>query len=187
MQKIFIAVLLFAVFMNFIQSKEKNMNKTIYDFKVKNIDKEDVSLSEYKGKVLLIVNVASKCGYTPQYAGLQKLYEDYNDKGFVVLAFPCNQFAKQEPGSNEEIKEFCSTNYHVTFPLFDKIDVNGQNAHPLYKFLTASLPGLMGSKAIKWNFTKFLIDRNGVPYKRYAPAVKPDSLRADIEKLLKNE
>lgn len=180
-----IAIVVFSIFIiTIIGVKGEKMPKTIYDFTVKNIDKQEVDLSKYQGKVVLIVNVASKCGYTPQYAGLEKLYEDYAKKGFVVLAFPCNQFRKQEPGTNEEIKEFCSTNYNVSFPLFDKIDVNGKNAHPLYKFLTSSKPGVAGSKQIKWNFTKFLIDKNGVPFKRYSPATKPNALRSDIEKLL---
>ena len=177
-------IFLMAVMTNFTQTKGEAMPETVYDFTVKTIDNKEISLGEYSGKVLLIVNVASKCGYTPQYAGLQKLYEDYKDKGFEILAFPCNQFGKQEPGSNEEIKVFCTTNYNVTFHLFSKIKVNGKDTHPLYEFLKKSKPGAMGTGTIKWNFTKFLIDRNGVPFKRYSSATKPDSIRADIEKLL---
>ncbi len=179
-----IAIVIFSIFIiTIIAVKGEKMPKTIYDFTVKNIEKQEVNLSKYQGQVVLIVNVASKCGYTPQYAGLEELYEEYGKKGFVILAFPCNQFGQQEPGTNEEIKEFCSTNYNVSFPLFDKIDVNGKDAHPLYKFLTSSKPGVAGSKQIKWNFTKFLIDKNGVPFKRYSPATKPNALRSDIEKL----
>ena len=169
---------------NHTKPEGEKMSENVYDFRVQNIDKEEINLAEYKGKVLLIVNVASKCGYTPQYAGLQKLYSDYKDKGFEILAFPCNQFGRQEPGTNEEIKEFCSTNYSVTFPLFNKIKVNGKDAHPLYKFLKKRLPGTMGTEAIKWNFTKFLIDKSGTPVKRFGSATKPDSIRGDIEKLL---
>ena len=160
------------------------MNKSVYDFHANTIDGKDKSLSEYKGKVLLIVNVASKCGYTPQYKGLEEIYQKYHSKGFEILGFPCNQFGSQEPGSAEEIKSFCSLNYGVTFPLFEKIDVNGDNAHPLYKYLTDAKPGILGTKAIKWNFTKFLIDRNGNIFDRYASNITPDDITKDIEKLL---
>jgi glutathione peroxidase len=131
---------------------------SVYPFKAKTIDGKEVSLSEYQGKALLIVNVASQCGFTPQYAGLESLYQKYKDKGFAVLGFPCNQFGAQEPGNEAEIKSFCDLNFGVTFPLFGKIDVNGANAHPLYKYLTSDKPGVLGTEAIKWNFTKFLID-----------------------------
>jgi glutathione peroxidase len=164
-------------------SQESEMDKTIYQFDVETIGGEKISLEEYKGKVVLIVNVASKCGFTPQYEGLQELYQKYQDQGFVVLGFPCNQFRNQEPGSNEEIMEFCSTNYGVTFPMFSKIDVNGENAHPLYKFLKSEQSGLITDE-IKWNFTKFLVDRNGKPVDRFATTTKPESIEKDIEKLL---
>jgi glutathione peroxidase len=156
---------------------------SIYNFTAKTITGEEKSLADYKGKVLLIVNVASKCGFTPQYKGLQELYETYKDKGLEILAFPCNQFLGQEPGTNEEIKEFCERNYGVTFPLFAKIDVNGPNAHPLYQYLTKEAPGFL-TGAIKWNFTKFLVDREGNVVKRFAPATKPEELKEEIEKLL---
>lgn len=157
----------------------------IYDFTVQTIQGVEESLQQYKGKVLLIVNVASKCGFTPQYKGLQALYEEYKEKGFMVLGFPCNQFMGQEPGTDEEIASFCELNYGVTFPMFAKIDVNGEKAHPLYRYLSEQVPGLLGSQAIKWNFTKFLIDRNGTVLKRYAPQVSPADLKADIEEALR--
>ena len=160
------------------------MTKSVYNFTVKTIDNEEISLSDYKGKVLLIVNVASKCGYTPQYEGLEKLYQKYKDRGFEILAFPCNQFGGQEPGSNEDIKAFCSSTYNVTFPLFNKIDVNGDEAHPLYKYLRTVKPGIMGTTSIKWNFTKFLIDKSGFPVERFGTATTPESLDSEIEKLL---
>ena len=141
-------------------------------------------MSQYKGKALLIVNTASKCGFTPQYEGLEKLHEMYKDQDFEGLAFPCNQFAGQEPGNQEEIEKFCSLTYDVSFPLFKKIDVNGKDAAPLYNFLKEQAPGLLGSKAIKWNFTKFLVDKEGKVIKRYAPKDEPLKLKDDIEKLL---
>jgi len=156
----------------------------IYDIAVRTIDGRDITLSEYRGKVLLIVNTASKCGFTPQYAGLEQLYKRYKDRGFVVLGFPCNQFAGQEPGSEAEIASFCSLNYGVTFPMFAKIDVNGPNRHPLYRHLISRKPGLLGSGSIKWNFTKFLVDREGRVVKRFGPAVKPEKIEADIRGLL---
>jgi glutathione peroxidase len=157
---------------------------TVHDFKAKTIDGADVSLSGYQGKVLLIVNVASRCGFTPQYEGLQKLYGQYHDRGFEVLGFPCNQFGGQEPGTDQEIKNFCSVNYGVNFPLFAKIEVNGDNTHPLYRFLKDARRGLFGTQRIKWNFTKFLVGRGGVPVKRYSPQDKPENIAQDIERLL---
>jgi len=157
---------------------------TVHQFKAKTIDGDEQSLKAYDGKVLLIVNVASKCGYTPQYKGLEALYEKFRDQGLVVLGFPCDQFGHQEPGDEEEIKSFCSLNYDVQFPLFAKIDVNGANTHPLYKYLKHEAKGLLGSESIKWNFTKFLVDRNGNVVERYAPNAEPESLAGDIEKLL---
>lgn len=159
------------------------MAKSVYEYSVKDIDGKEISLSAFKGKVLLIVNVASQCGFTPQYKGLEQLFQDY--KGEVqVLGFPCNQFGKQEPGNAEEIKNFCSLNYDVKFPLFSKIDVNGKDASPLYEFLKAEKPGLLGSKAIKWNFTKFLVNRQGEVVKRYAPTDKPEDIKKDVDALL---
>lgn len=159
---------------------------TIYDLQLTliDIDKKPVNLANYKGKVLLIVNVASKCGFTPQYEGLEKLYRKYKPQGFEILAFPCNQFGNQEPGTNEEIKNFCSTKFNVTFKLFDKIEVNGPNSHPLYKFLKQEKPGMLGTPDIKWNFTKFLIDKNGVVVERFAPQTSPESIEKDLIKLL---
>lgn len=156
----------------------------IYDFTVKDNKGNDVSLSEYKGQVLLIVNTATGCGFTPQYEGLEKLYKKYHDKGFEVLDFPCNQFMNQAPGTDEEISSFCTLKYDTTFPRFKKIDVNGENASPLWKWLKEQKGGLMGN-AIKWNFTKFLIDREGKVVGRYAPVTSPDKIEKDIVKLLK--
>ncbi len=153
---------------------------SIYDFEVKTISGEIITMNAFKNKVLLIVNVASKCGFTEQYAGLENLYQKYKDKGLVILGFPCNQFMNQEPLNEEEIKSFCSLTYGVTFPMFSKIDVNGENTHPLYKYLKEAKKGLLGSEAIKWNFTKFLVDKNGTVINRYAPATKPESLEVDI-------
>ncbi len=185
--KIFVFGILTIILSNFVWAKDMNQNIYSLNLSLLDIDKKPVKLSDYKGKVLLIVNVASKCGFTPQYEGLEKLYRKFKDKGFEILAFPCNQFGNQEPGTNEEIKNFCSTKYNVTFRLFDKIDVNGPNAHPLYKFLKEAKPGLMGSKDIKWNFTKFLIDRNGNVVERYAPQTTPESIEKDIENLLNSK
>lgn len=154
-----------------------------YDYKVKNISGEDVSMSEYKGKVLLIVNTASKCGFTKQYEGLEELYEKYKDQGFVILGFPCNQFGAQEPGDNEEIKNFCTSTFSVTFPMMSKIDVNGDDADPLYKFLKKEKGGILGDD-IKWNFTKFLIDREGNVVDRFASQKTPKALEKEVEKLL---
>jgi glutathione peroxidase len=145
---------------------------------------QSINLSEYAGKVVLFVNTASKCGFTPQYDGLEKLYQDYHEKGLVVLGFPCDQFGHQEPGNNEEIAQFCSMKYNVTFPLSEKIEVNGDNAAPLYQTLKEQAPGLLGSKRIKWNFTKFLVNKNGEVIKRYAPTTKPTDIISDIESAL---
>ena len=163
--------------------REKFM-KSIYDYKVDDSQKNPVSLSDYKGKTLLIVNVASRCGLTPQYKGLQELYSKYSNKDFEILAFPCNQFGAQEPGSNEEIKEFCDINFNVSFQIFDKINVNGSSASPLFKHLKNEAKGVMGSEAIKWNFTKFLIDNNGSVIKRYSPQTTPDKIEKDLSKIL---
>jgi glutathione peroxidase len=157
---------------------------SVYDMTVKTIRGEEKSMADYKGKVLLIVNTASKCGFTPQYKELQELYDEYKDKGFEVLGFPCNQFGHQEPGSESEIESFCQLNYGVTFPMFAKIDVNGANAHPLFVYLTEKAPGILGTKSIKWNFTKFLVDKNGNVISRFAPQTKPSELKQEIEKLL---
>jgi len=156
----------------------------IYDFSVTSIDGESRSLAVYRGKVLLVVNVASKCGFTPQYTGLEALYRQFSGRGFEVLGFPCDQFGHQEPGDEAEIKKFCSLTYGVSFPMFAKIKVNGGDADPLYRYLKDARPGLLGLEAIKWNFTKFLVGKNGEPIKRYAPADKPESLAADIEAAL---
>ncbi len=156
----------------------------IYDFSVINNIGETVPLTNYENKVLLIVNTASACGFTPQYAGLESLHQTYKDRGLAVLAFPCNQFGQQEQADNVEIKNFCDLNFNINFDLFAKVDVNGENADPLFKFLTTQAKGILGSKKIKWNFTKFLINRNGQVVKRYASVTKPESIIADIEKLL---
>lgn len=157
---------------------------TIADFTVTTNRGEELDLATKKGKVLLVVNTASKCGFTPQYDGLEKLYQDYKDKDFEVLGFPCNQFGAQEPGNADEIQEFCKVNFGVTFPLMQKIDVNGPNASPLYDWMKSEAKGLMGSKSVKWNFTKFLINREGEVVKRYGPQDTPASIAKDIEKLL---
>lgn len=156
----------------------------VFDFSATALSGEDVPLADFRGKVLLIVNTASKCGFTSQYAGLEHLHEELGPRGFAVLGFPCNQFGQQEPGDADEIRNFCSLTYNVSFPLFAKIDVNGEDAHPLFKHLKAQKAGLLGSEAIKWNFTKFLVDRAGNVVDRYAPTTKPEALRADIEALL---
>ena len=156
----------------------------LYDIDVRAIDGSMQSLGEYRGRTLLIVNVASRCGFTPQYAGLEALYRKYKDQGFVVLGFPCDQFGGQEPADEAAILEFCTSTYGVTFPLFAKVDVNGSDAAPLYQYLKKAKPGLMGSEAIKWNFTKFLVDRKGNVVERYAPNVEPQAIAGDIEKLL---
>jgi glutathione peroxidase len=159
-------------------------SQSIYSFKVNTIDGQQTTLTQYKGKTILIVNVASRCGLTKQYEGLEALYKKYKDRGLVILGFPCNQFMGQEPGTEAEIAEFCSVNYGVTFPLFSKIDVNGEDTHPLYQYLKKELPGTGNKPDIEWNFAKFLIDKEGKPVYRYHPKVKPAELEGDIEKLL---
>jgi glutathione peroxidase len=158
--------------------------ESVYSFSALLLDGRMVGLDEFKGRVLLIVNTASKCGFTPQYRGLEQLYRSYKDRGFAVLGFPCNQFGEQEPGTAEEIGEFCRQNYNVSFPVFAKIDVNGAGTHLLYRFLKESRPGIFGTQRIKWNFTKFLVDRKGIVVGRYAPKKEPLALAADIERLL---
>lgn len=157
---------------------------TIYDFEALSIDGQPVSLEQFRGQAMLIVNTASACGFTPQFAGLEKLHQTYGGKGLAVLGFPCNQFGSQDPGSNEEIGAFCQRNFGVSFPMMSKIEVNGADAHPLYRWLTAEAPGLLGSKAIKWNFTKFLVGKDGRVIKRYAPQDAPEKLAKDIEAAL---
>jgi len=157
---------------------------TVHDYSAKTIDGEDRKLSDYKGKVMMIVNTASKCGFTPQYEGLEKVFRAFRGRGLVVLGFPCDQFGHQEPGDENEIKQFCSLNYDVTFPMFSKVDVNGDHTHPLYEYLKNEAPGLLGSRGIKWNFTKFLVDKSGKVVKRYGSIDKPESMIKDIEKLL---
>ncbi len=157
---------------------------SIYDFSATTLEGKPASLKDYAGKVLLVVNTASKCGFTPQYEGLEALYEQYRERGLMVLGFPCNQFGAQEPGTADEIGSFCQKNYGVTFPMFEKIDVNGDAAHPLYRWLKSSAKGVLGSEGIKWNFTKFLVDRHGQVIERFAPTTQPEDLKPNIEKLL---
>jgi glutathione peroxidase len=157
---------------------------TIYDFSAKTIDGTEQTLDAYRNKTVLVVNVASKCGFTPQYKGLEEMYEKFSDKGLVVLGFPCDQFGHQEPGDEAEIKNFCALTYDVKFPMFAKVDVNGESAHPLYKFLKHEAKGVLGTESIKWNFTKFLIDKNGQVVKRYAPLDSPASIEKDIAPIL---
>ncbi len=159
------------------------MEDNFYQFKARSLQGKEIGMDTYKGKVVLVVNTASKCGLTPQYEGLEKLYEVYKDKGLVILGFPCNQFGNQEPGTEKEISEGCLVNFGVSFQMFSKIEVNGENAHPVYKYLKNKLPGFPFKK-IKWNFTKFLIDRNGIPVKRFSPTTVPEKLVKDIKKLL---
>jgi glutathione peroxidase len=177
-----ILLVLVLIFSSTIAKEDK---MSIYDFNVKTIDGEEISMSKYKGKVLLIVNVASKCGFTSQYEGLENLYEKYKNEDFMVLGFPSNQFANQEPQSNEKIKEFCSLTYEVKFDMFAKIDVNGENEAPIYKFLKSNQKGILGTEAIKWNFTKFLVDKDGTIVNRYGSATTPESIETDVKKLLK--
>ncbi|MFE4092684.1 glutathione peroxidase [Priestia sp. YIM B13484] len=157
---------------------------SVYEYSAKTFKDEDVSLSNYQGDVLLIVNTASKCGFTPQYKDLQALYEEEKENGLTVLGFPCNQFGGQEPGSSNDIEQFCELNYGVSFPMFAKVDVKGEHAHPLFTYLTEQAPGLLGSKGIKWNFTKFLVNRQGEVVKRYAPQTAPKDIQKDIKELL---
>ncbi len=159
-------------------------NGSFYDIEAARLNGEKVSLEEYRGKTIVVVNTASQCGLTPQYEGLEKLYQKYKDQGFMVLGFPCNQFGKQEKGSSSEIEEFCQVNYGVSFDMFEKIEVNGKNAHPVFKFLKSRLSGGLLGRGIKWNFTKFLVDKNGRPVKRYAPTTTPGKLEKDIEKII---
>ena len=182
MLKIVFIMIIFTQLSLTLSAEENKMH--IYDFKATTIDGVEKSLSDYKGKVLLIVNVASTCGYTPQYEGLQKLYATYHDKGLEILGFPCNQFREQEQADNKAIKAFCTTTFGVQFDMFSKIDVNGKNAHPLYKHLKKEQTGFLGTEKIKWNFTKFLVDREGNVVDRYGSSTKPKKLVKDIEKLL---
>ncbi len=156
---------------------------SIYDFEANKLNGEKIKLDAFKGKTMVVVNTASKCGLTPQYEGLESMYEKYKDQGLVILGFPCNQFGKQEKGNSDEIQEFCQVNYGVSFPMFEKIEVNGSNAHPIYKYLKSELGGFLGSK-IKWNFTKFVIDKNGQPVKRFAPTTAPEKMESYIEEIL---
>ncbi len=158
--------------------------KSIFNFSCKDLNGKEINLSNYSGKVILIVNTASKCGFTPQYKGLQELHRNYSNQDFEILGFPCNQFANQEPGTDQEIAEFCNINYEITFPIFSKIKVNGPSAHPLFKFLTSEKPGLLGTNSIKWNFTKFLINRNGEPVKRFSSKTTPKEISSEILDLL---
>jgi glutathione peroxidase len=157
---------------------------TLHDFTADTLEGQPRSLADFRGQVVLVVNVASKCGFTPQYTGLEALWKEYGPKGLVVVGFPCNQFGAQEPGSAEDIRQFCSLTYPVSFPLFAKVEVNGPNAHPVYGFLKAGAPGVLGTEAVKWNFTKFLVAKDGRVVERYAPSTTPAALKADIDKLL---
>ena len=157
---------------------------TFYDFEAKKLNGETVSMKEYEGKTIVVVNTASKCGFTPQYEGLEKLYQQYKDQGLVILGFPCNQFGKQESGTSDEIEEFCQVNFGVTFPLFEKIEVNGEDAHPIFKFLKSKQSGGIFGNKIKWNFTKFIINNKGVPVKRFSPTTKPEKMEKTIQQLL---
>jgi glutathione peroxidase len=160
------------------------MSDTIYDFKINSLQGKEIDFANFKDKVILLVNTASKCGFTPQYTGLEKLHETYKDQGLVVIGFPCNQFGGQEPGDSKDIEENCLVNYGVTFLVTEKIDVNGTDAHPIFQFLKKSLPGILGTEDIKWNFTKFLVDKSGTPIKRYASATEPAEIEPDIKNLL---
>ena len=160
------------------------MKESFYDFKANDINGKEVSMSSYEGKVVLIVNVASSCGFTPQYEGLQKLYDEHKEEGLEILAFPCNQFGEQEKGDGEEIKNFCEKNYSITFPIFEKVEVNGNDAHPIFKFIKEQKKGFMGTESIKWNFSKFLLSKNGEVIKRYGSLDVPENLEADIKQLL---
>ena len=183
MKMLNLAVIAAALFTLPLAAQSDKEMASIYDFKALNNKGVEVDFSQYEGKVLMIVNTASKCGFTPQYDGLEALYEKYKDQGLVIIGFPCDQFAHQEPGTNEEIAEFCRLNHGVTFPLMAKIEVNGENAHPIYKYLKSETKGLLSSN-IKWNFTKFLISRDGKSIKRYAPTTTPEQMEKDIQALL---
>lgn len=159
------------------------MKQKFYELNANSLQGKEVSMEDYKGKVVVVVNTASKCGFTPQYEGLEKLYKDYKDKGLVILGFPCNQFGNQEPGSEKDIAEGCLLNYGVSFPMFSKVFVNGENTHPVFSYLKNELKGTLGNN-VKWNFTKFVIDRNGKPVKRFAPITKPENMKETIEQLL---
>ena len=163
------------------------MTDSVYAYGTRALDGAPLELSDFNGQVLLIINTASECGFTPQYAGLEKLWREYRERGLMVIGFPCNQFGRQEPGDEAAIKTFCEVNYGVTFPMSEKVEVNGGNAHPLFRFLKNTLPGTLGLSAIKWNFTKFLVDRHGIPAKRYSPSTPPERMAADIELLLSRE
>ena len=160
------------------------MTRTLADFSATRLDGASQALADYAGQVVLVVNVASQCGFTPQYEGLEALYRDYRDRGFVILGFPCNQFGEQEPGSSAEIAQFCTLNFGVSFPMFERVEVNGDKAHPLFSWLAAAAPGVLGTEAIKWNFTKFLIGRDGTVVDRFAPTTEPAEIAPDIERLL---
>ncbi len=183
MKQLTTILMLTFLFSGCCSSKNTANTQNFYDFKANTLQGKEISMSDYKGKVVLVVNTASKCGLTPQFEGLETLYKKYSDKGLVILGFPCNQFAGQDPGTASEIGEFCTKNYGVTFQMMEKIDVNGKDAHPLYKYLKKKLGGTFGD-SIKWNFTKFLIDKNGTPVKRFAPTDKPADLEKDIVKAL---
>lgn len=180
MKKIIVMSIITFLFSGKGKAQEIPVADSFYELKATSLQGKEIAMSNYKGKIVLIVNTASKCGFTPQYAGLEELYKKYKDKGLVVLGFPCNQFLKQEPGTAGEIQEFCQINYGVTFQMFDKIEVNGSNTHPIYLYLKKALPG-----KVTWNFNKFLLDKNGIPLKRYASQTTPKELEADIEALLK--
>ena len=171
--------------MSILSTEASLSTSSFHDFKVKNAQGQEIDLSQYKGKVVLAVNVASKCGFTPQYEGLEKVYKKYVEQGLVVIGFPCNQFGAQEPGDDKEIQQFCKLTYDVDFPIMSKINVNGDDTAPVYKFMKTSAPGLLGTEAIKWNFTKFLVGKDGKVIERYAPQTKPEDLAKDIEKALK--
>jgi len=164
---------------------EEDLAQSIYEYSAYLIDGEEISLDRFRGNILLIVNTASKCGYTDQFIGLEQIYNKYKNNNLIVLGFPCNQFGSQEPGTDEEIMNYCQTNFHITFPIFTKVEVNGRKAHPLFKYLKKNAPGLLGSRSIKWNFTKFLVDQNGKVIKRFPSQVPPESISGDIEELIK--
>mgnify|MGYP001276616596 CR=1 FL=1 len=167
-----------------VKPSKKVANMKLYEIPVKTINGEETTLAPFKGKTMVFVNLASKCGFTPQYEGLEKIYQEYKDQGLVVLGFPCNQFGGQEPGTEEEIQEFCKVNYGVSFPLFAKIEVNGDDAHPIYKYLKSEMSGIFGTEAVKWNFTKFVVDKDGKPFKRFSPQTSPEEMMKEVQKIL---